>query len=48
MNTAGNLQRLIEGEDIGTRVVMISSENEQPSPVHSSLQPSLDAPTGQA
>jgi uridylate kinase len=48
MNTAGNLQRLIEGEDIGTRVVMISSGTEQLDPKHSSLQPSLDAPAGKA
>ncbi|OUJ75174.1 UMP kinase [Hymenobacter crusticola] len=48
MNSAGNLQRLIEGQDIGTRVVMVSSEAALLDPKHSSLQPSLDAPTGQA
>jgi uridylate kinase len=46
MNSAGNLQRLIDGQDIGTRVVM-SSEANSLEPKHSSLQPSLDAPTGQ-
>ncbi|WP_324675602.1 UMP kinase [Hymenobacter sp. GOD-10R] len=47
MNTAGNLQRLIDGQDIGTRVVL-SPEATSLEPKHSSLQPSLDAPTGQA
>lgn len=49
MNTAGNLQRLIQGEDVGTRVVMIGSEAAAAlESKHSSLQPSLDAPSGQA
>jgi len=48
MNTAGNLQRLIDGDDIGTRVVITSSDANSLDPKHSSLQPSLNAPTGQA
>ena len=48
MNTAGNLQKLIEGDDIGTRVVMISSNTNSLEPKHGSLQPSLGTPTGQA
>ena len=48
MNTAGNLQRLIQGEDIGTRVVILSSDTNSLEPKHSGLQPSLEAPSGQA
>lgn len=43
MNLEGNLQRLIEGESIGTRVAMTNASVEVLDPKHSGLQPSIDS-----
>ncbi|SHI71533.1 uridylate kinase [Hymenobacter daecheongensis DSM 21074] len=49
MNKPGNLQRLIDGEKVGTLVTMnASSAAPLLDPKHSSLQPALDTPAEQA
>lgn len=54
MNTPGNLERLLAGEDMGTKVTMGGAARSSSSlpplldPKHSSLQPSLGTPAEQA
>ena len=48
MNKEGNLQRLIDGETVGTLVTMKVTETQPLNAKQSSLQPSLDTPTEQA
>jgi uridylate kinase len=44
MNKTGNLQRLIDGENIGTRVSMEGAGGQILDAKHSSLQPNLNLP----
>ena len=44
MNKTGNLQRLIDGENIGTRVSMEGAGGQILDVKHSSLQPNLNLP----
>lgn len=48
MNKTGNLQRLIEGEKVGTLVSMRGTGGQNLDPKHSSLQPSLNSSPEQA
>lgn len=46
MNKEGNLQRLIDGETVGTLVTMTGGNSAATlDSKHSSLQPSLDTPS---